>query len=93
MPSRSFAVLYYYFIQSISSILSLEYIIKQQKKTAAEIFNTAESNSIQPVEETDINSNPVSKVLQPGTKVNYNRIIDLWDKYISISLRIPEGIF
>jgi hypothetical protein len=66
--------------------------MRQQKKTAAEIFDAAESNGARPVEETDINGDPVPKVLQPGTKVNYNRMIDLWDEYVSTSLRMPEGI-
>ena len=64
----------------------------RKKKTAAEIFDAAESNGARPVEETDINGDPVPKVLQPGTKDNYNRMIDLWDEYVSTYPRMPKSI-
>jgi len=66
--------------------------MRQQKKPAAEIFDAAELNGARPVEETDINGDPVPKVLQPGTKVNYNRMIDLWDEYVSTYPMMPESI-
>jgi hypothetical protein len=89
--SRSFATPRCYFIQFISSVLSLEHIMRQQKKIVAEIFDAAESNYMGPVEETDINGDLVPKVLQPSTKVNYNWMIDLWDEYVSMSLKISGG--
>jgi hypothetical protein len=49
-------------------------MMRQQKKTAAEIFDAAELNGARPVGETDINGNLVPKILQLGTKVNYDRI-------------------
>jgi hypothetical protein len=58
-------------------------MVRQQKKTAAEIFDAAESNGARPVEETEINGDPVPRVLQTGTEHNYNRMIDLWDEYAS----------
>jgi hypothetical protein len=66
--------------------------MRQQKKTAAEIFDAAESNGARPVEETDINGDPVPKVLQAGTKVNYDRMIELWDEYVSTYSRVPQSI-
>jgi hypothetical protein len=57
--------------------------VRQQKKTAADIFDAAESNGIRPVEETDINSDPAPRVLQPGTEGNYSRMLDHWDEYVS----------
>jgi hypothetical protein len=64
----------------------------RKKKTAAEIFDAAELNGARPVKETDINGDPVPKVLQPGTKDNYNRMIDLWDEYVSTYPRMPKSI-
>jgi hypothetical protein len=66
--------------------------MRQIKKTAAEIFDAAKLNGARPVEETNINGDPVCKVLQPGTKVNYDRIIDLLDEYVSTYPRILESI-
>ena len=66
--------------------------MRQQKKTAADIFNAAESNGARPVEETNINGDPVPKVLQAGTKVNYDRMIELWDEYISTHPMMPKSI-
>jgi hypothetical protein len=57
--------------------------MRLQKKSAAQIFDAAELNGARPVAETDINGDPVPKVIQPGTKVNYNRMMDLWDEYVS----------
>ena len=37
--------------------------MRQPKKTAAEIFDAAELNRARPVEETDINGDPVPQVL------------------------------
>ena len=51
--------------------------MKQQKKTAADIFNAAKSNGALLVDETDINGDPVPKVPQADTKVNYNWMIEL----------------
>ena len=56
--------------------------MRQQKKTAADIFNAAESNEARPVEEMNINGDLVPKVIQASTKVNYDRMIELWDEYI-----------
>jgi hypothetical protein len=66
---QSFAALHHSFIQPPSLFRHLKCIMKQQKKTAADIFNAAESNGARPVEETDINGDPVPKVLQAGTKI------------------------
>ena len=66
--------------------------MRQQKKTAAEIFDAAELNRAGPVGETDITGDPVPKVLQPGTEVNYNQMIGLWDEYVSRYPRMPESI-
>lgn len=57
-------------------------MVRQQKKTTADIFDTAELNRARPVEETDINGDRVPSVIQPGTEINYNRMLDLWDKYV-----------
>lgn len=64
-------------------------MFRQQKKTAADIFDTAELNGARPVEETDINGDLVPSVIQPGTQINYDRILDLWDEYVH-SPSMPE---
>ncbi|KAG9242200.1 hypothetical protein BJ878DRAFT_544482 [Calycina marina] len=56
-------------------------MVRQQKKTAADIFDAAELNGARPVEETDINGDPVPSVIQPGTEINYDRMLDLWDEF------------
>ena len=58
-------------------------MVRQQKKSAAEIFDAAESNGARPIGETDIDGNQVPSVLQHGTTVNYDRMIDLWDECVS----------
>lgn len=57
-------------------------MVRQQKKTAADIFDAAELNGARPVEETDINGDRVPSVIQPGTEINYDRMLDLWDEYV-----------
>lgn len=57
-------------------------MVRQQKKTAADIFDAAELNGARPVEETDINDDPVPSVIQPGTEINYDRMLNLWDEYV-----------
>jgi hypothetical protein len=52
-------------------------MVRQRKKTAADIFDTAELNRARLVKETDINGDPVPSVIEPGTKINYDRMIDL----------------
>jgi hypothetical protein len=66
--------------------------MRQQKKTAAEIFDTAELNGALHMEETNINGDLVLKVLQAGNKANYDRIIELWDKHVFTCLTMPESI-
>jgi hypothetical protein len=51
--------------------------MRLQKKSAAQIFDAAELNGARPVAETDINGDLVPKVIQSGTKVNYNWMMDL----------------
>lgn len=53
----------------------------QGKKTVAEIFEANELHGGRPVGGSNINGEPVPKVLQSGTKVkvNYNRMMKLWD--------------
>ena len=55
-------------------------MVRQQKKTAAEIFDAAELNGARAVEETDINGDPVPNIVESGTKINYDRMLGLWDE-------------
>ena len=52
-------------------------MVRQRKKTTADIFDAAELNRARPVEETDINGDLVPSVIELRTKINYDRMIDL----------------
>jgi hypothetical protein len=52
-------------------------MVRQRKKTIADIFDAAKLNRARPVKETDINGDLVPSVIKTGTKINYDRIIDL----------------
>lgn len=66
-------------------------MVRPQKKTAAEIFDAAERDGARPVEETDFNGDRVPSVIQPGTEINYDRMLHLWDEYVySPSMLVRE---
>lgn len=52
----------------------------KRKKTAAEVFDEAEENGWEPIAEADVNGDPVSKPIEPGTELNYDRMAVLWDE-------------
>jgi hypothetical protein len=51
-----------------------------KKGTAAQFFDDAETNGLESLIEANINSDKVSKHLESGTEINYNRILVLWDE-------------
>jgi len=52
-------------------------LIAKKKRTTAQFFNNAETNSLESLLEANINSDKVSKHLESGTKINYNRMLVL----------------
>ncbi len=52
----------------------------KRKKTAAEVFDEAEENGWEPIGDADVNGDPVSKPIEPGTELNYDRMAVLWDE-------------
>jgi hypothetical protein len=50
-------------------------------KTAAEIFDAAKADSALLVVETNINGDIVHSLLETSSKINYNRMIDLYNEY------------
>lgn len=49
----------------------------KRKRTAAQFFDDAETNGL----ESLIEANIMSKHIESGTKINYNRMLVLWDEY------------
>ena len=52
----------------------------KRKKTAAEVFDEAEENGWQSIGNADVNGDLVSKPIEPGTELNYDRMTALWDE-------------
>lgn len=52
----------------------------KKKRTAAQFFDDAETNCLESLVKVNINSDKVSKHLEPGTEINYNRMLALWDE-------------
>lgn len=50
------------------------------KRTAAQFFDDAEMNGLEPLIKANINSDKVSRHLESGTEINYNRMLVLWDE-------------
>lgn len=57
----------------------------KKKRTAAQFFDDAETHGLEPLMKTDLNSDKVSKHLESGTKINYNRMLVLWDERVFTS--------
>ena len=51
-----------------------------KKRIAAQFFDDAETNGLESLIEANINSDKVSKHLESGTEINYNRMLVLWDE-------------
>ena len=51
-----------------------------EKRSAAQFFDDAAINGHEPLAETDLNGDRVSKKLEDGTEVNYQRMLVLWDE-------------
>jgi hypothetical protein len=68
-------------------------MVRQQKKTAADIFDAAESNGARPVEETNINGDLVPNDIQLGTEINYKRMLDLWDECVIALVCLRESFY
>ena len=52
----------------------------KKKRTAAEFFDDAEDNGLETAAKATVNGDKVSKPLQNGTELNYDRMVDLWDE-------------
>jgi hypothetical protein len=52
----------------------------KKKRTAAQFFDDAESHGLESLNKADIDGDTVSKHLESGTEINYNRILVLWDE-------------
>lgn len=52
----------------------------KKKRTAAQFFDDAESNGHESLNKADIDGDTVSKHIESGTEVNYNRMLVLWDE-------------
>jgi hypothetical protein len=50
------------------------------KRTAADVFDNAETSGLEKLDVSDINGDPVYRELEPGTQINYSRMLDLWDE-------------
>ncbi|KIW36986.1 uncharacterized protein PV06_10884 [Exophiala oligosperma] len=53
----------------------------KRKKTAAEVFDEAEENGWEPIANAEVNGDPVSRPIESGTELNYDRMTILWDEY------------
>ena len=49
----------------------------KKKRTAAQFFDNAESNGYESLNNADIDGDTVSKYIESGTEVNYNRMLVL----------------
>ena len=58
----------------------------KRKRTAAQFFDDAETHGLESLIESRINSDKVSKHLQSGTEINYDRMLVLWDEWVLRSL-------
>jgi hypothetical protein len=52
----------------------------RKKRTASQLLDDAEANGLVPVTESSINGDRVYRVIENGTKTNYTRMLDAWDK-------------
>ena len=52
----------------------------RKKRSAAQFFDDAESNGLESLDKANIDSDTVSKHLESGTEINYNRMLALWDE-------------
>ncbi len=52
----------------------------KKKRTAAQFFDDAESNGLESLNKANIDGDTVSKHLESGTEINYNRMLVLWDE-------------
>ena len=62
--------------------------ITKKKKIAAQFFNDAETNNLKFLTTVNVNNNKIFKHLKFNIKINYNRILILWNKLILISFFI-----
>ncbi len=49
----------------------------KKKRTAAQFFDDAETNDLESLIKININSDKISKHLESGTEINYNRMLIL----------------
>lgn len=52
----------------------------RKKRTASQFFDDAETNGLEPLDEANISNDKISKNLEPGTKINYDRMLNLWNE-------------
>ena len=52
----------------------------RKKRTVSQFFDDAETNGLEPLDGANVNSDKVSKGLESGTEINYDRMLHLWDE-------------
>ena len=57
----------------------------KKKRTAAQFFDDAETNGLESLATANVNDDKVSKHLESGTEINYNRMLVLWNEWVLIS--------
>ncbi len=60
----------------------------KKKRTAAQFFDDAETNDLESLIKININSDKISKHLESGTEINYNRMLILWNEWVFMSFSI-----
>ena len=63
------------------------------RKSAADIFDAGEVYSTLSLEEANINGDEVHSVLETGSEINYNRMIDLSNEYVLPPCEMPKIIY
>jgi hypothetical protein len=51
-----------------------------RKRTAADVLDTAEEMGLESLADSNITSERVYSEIEPGTDINYVRMLDLWDE-------------
>jgi hypothetical protein len=74
----------------LAFLVKLRILVTAMARTAKAIFDAGEADGALPVEETGINGDEVHSVLEPGTKSNYDRMIDLSDEYNFPYCKMPR---
>jgi hypothetical protein len=63
------------------------------RKSAADIFDAGEAHGALSLEEANINGDEVHSVLETGSKITYDRMIDLSDGYAFPCCKMAKTIY